>query len=97
MITVYALLCPFSGQPRYVGSALDMWARFASHRRESLQRWRSTPLYVWMLWLHDNFGEVPHIRSLQCAIPVECREQTEREWIELLSRKNELLNVRLLA
>ncbi|MCO6445742.1 MAG: hypothetical protein J5J04_16840 [Anaerolineae bacterium] len=90
LATIYALVCPESGEVRYVGKANDAAKRLAGHIRDSGRR--NTPVYCWIRALAAK-GMLPQLRILET---VDAREwvAAERKWIaEFRGRAPKLLNL----
>lgn len=62
MICIYALCCPKSGEPRYIGQAKNLQRRLLDHIRKSSQH--PSPLGQWLRSLMME-GRVPRIKAIR--------------------------------
>ena len=92
-ICIYALICPLTGMPRYIGKANDASKRLHSHIRDAKRRYN--PVQKWIRELQDA-GLKPGIQVLADDLTDENWKEVERSVIDqarnILGR-NYLLNM----
>jgi hypothetical protein len=87
-IEIYGLLCPNTGEVRYIGKAKCAQKRFKQHLSEKR---RKTPLYSWIKSLF-GLGKVPELTILENCTEEEWRD-AEIRLIELHKGSGKLLNL----
>jgi hypothetical protein len=88
-VQLYAIVCPESGEIRYIGKANNTHKRLATHLYDSVRR--NTPLYRWMRALAKK-GLIPEIRVLEIVAAKDWQAR-EVALIAEYRKTHKLLNV----
>jgi hypothetical protein len=90
--TVYGIVCPLTGDVRYIGVTCDLAARRRDHRRLA-RKGSKGRLYDWLRAM-DSEGALAAFVILEKGNGYQAASESEKRWIEIHRSNGRLLNVR---